>query len=183
MLFIDYSSAFNTILPSKLVLKLRYLGLCSAICRWIYGFLAGRPQTVRVNSNYSSTVILNTSSPQGCCLSPLLYSLFTYDCVANHPDNYIMKFAGNTTVIGLITDNEETAYRKNSFKSLGIHITDSLSPGPWIQGNQLRGHNRDYFFWSVSRKPVCPQQFSSTSTDQRLRVFSQAAFWFGNITV
>ncbi|KAI3376373.1 hypothetical protein L3Q82_016855 [Scortum barcoo] len=32
MLFIDYSSAFNTIVPSKLVTKLRDLGLNSALC-------------------------------------------------------------------------------------------------------------------------------------------------------
>ncbi|KAI3352418.1 hypothetical protein L3Q82_005377 [Scortum barcoo] len=35
MLFIDYSSAFNTIVPSKLVTKLRDLGLNSALCDWI----------------------------------------------------------------------------------------------------------------------------------------------------
>ena len=32
MLFIDYSSAFNTIVPSKLIIKLRALGLNSALC-------------------------------------------------------------------------------------------------------------------------------------------------------
>ncbi|KAI3363873.1 hypothetical protein L3Q82_001467 [Scortum barcoo] len=32
MLFIDYSSAFNTIVPSKLVTKLRDLGLNSSAC-------------------------------------------------------------------------------------------------------------------------------------------------------
>ncbi|KAI3367303.1 hypothetical protein L3Q82_008344 [Scortum barcoo] len=46
MLFIDYSSAFNTIVPSKLVTKLRDLGLNSALCDWILNFLTGRPQTV-----------------------------------------------------------------------------------------------------------------------------------------
>ncbi|KAI3372555.1 hypothetical protein L3Q82_023030 [Scortum barcoo] len=39
MLFIDYSSAFNTIVPSKLVTKLRDLGLNSALCDWILNFL------------------------------------------------------------------------------------------------------------------------------------------------
>jgi hypothetical protein len=35
MLFIDYSSAFNTIVPSKLVTKLRTLGLNTSLCNWI----------------------------------------------------------------------------------------------------------------------------------------------------
>jgi hypothetical protein len=45
-------------------------------------------------------------------LSPLLYSLFTHDCMARHESNTIIKFADDTTVVGLITDNDETAYRE-----------------------------------------------------------------------
>ena len=45
-------------------------------------------------------------------LSPLLYSLFTPDCMAKHDSNTIIKFAVDTTVVGLITDNDETAYRE-----------------------------------------------------------------------
>jgi hypothetical protein len=45
-------------------------------------------------------------------LSPLLYSLFTHDCMARHESNTIIKFADDTTVLGLITDNDETAYRE-----------------------------------------------------------------------
>ena len=46
----------------------------------------GRPQVVKVGNNTTS-LILNTGAPQGCMLSPLLYSLFTYDCVATHASN------------------------------------------------------------------------------------------------
>jgi hypothetical protein len=45
-------------------------------------------------------------------LSPLLYSLFTHDCVATHFSNSIIKFSDDTTVVGLITNNNETAYRE-----------------------------------------------------------------------
>ncbi|KAI3353974.1 hypothetical protein L3Q82_018464 [Scortum barcoo] len=52
-------------------------------------------------------------APPGLCvLSPLLYSLFTHDCVATHSSNTIVKFADDTTVIGLITGDDETAYRE-----------------------------------------------------------------------
>jgi hypothetical protein len=35
MLFIDYRSAFNTIVPSKLITKVRILGLNTSLCNWI----------------------------------------------------------------------------------------------------------------------------------------------------
>ena len=43
MLFIDYSSAFNTIMPSKLITKLRTLGLNTSLCNCILDFLSGHP--------------------------------------------------------------------------------------------------------------------------------------------
>ena len=42
MLFIDYSSVFNTIIPTKLITKLRTLGLNTCLCSWILEFLTGR---------------------------------------------------------------------------------------------------------------------------------------------
>ena len=56
MLFIDYSSVFNTIVPSKLT-KLRTLGLNTWLFNWILNFLKGRPQVVRVGNNTSATLI------------------------------------------------------------------------------------------------------------------------------
>ncbi|KAF7641414.1 hypothetical protein LDENG_00282120 [Lucifuga dentata] len=105
MLFVDYSSAFNTIIPDILINKLSALGLSSLTCRWIKDFLTNRPQIVRVGSHLSSTITLSTGSSQGCVLSPLLYSLYTYDCS-------IIKLADDTTVIGLISGGDESAYRQ-----------------------------------------------------------------------
>ncbi len=82
LLFIDYSSAFNTIVPIKLTNKLTGLGLNSSLCDWIQDFLTGRPQVVKVGQFTSNSITLNVGAPQGCVLSPLLYSLYTHDCVS-----------------------------------------------------------------------------------------------------
>ncbi|KAI4875469.1 hypothetical protein NFI96_005346 [Prochilodus magdalenae] len=70
MLFIDYSSAFNTIILAKLIPKLTDSGLNSHLCSWVLDFLTAR-----------------------------------------HTSNTLFKFADDTTILGLITDGDETAYR------------------------------------------------------------------------
>ncbi|KAL0159464.1 hypothetical protein M9458_043189, partial [Cirrhinus mrigala] len=111
MLFIDFSSTFNTIIPQQLTQKLVQLGLNTSLCNWLLDFLTGRPQAVRVGSNTSSTITLNTGAPQGCVLSPLLFTLLTHDCTPSHSSNLFIKFADDTTVVGLISKSDETDYR------------------------------------------------------------------------
>ncbi len=110
LLFIDYSSAFNTIVPTKLADKLTDLGLNTSLCDWIQDFLTARPQVVKVGQFTSNSITLNIGAPQGCVLSPLLYSLYTHDCVSSHSSTSIVKFADDTVVLGLINNNDEAAY-------------------------------------------------------------------------
>ena len=90
LLFIDYSSDFNTIVPNILVTKLKHLGLNTSLCSWVLSFLTDRPQAVKIGSSTSNTVTLNIGAPQGCVLSPLLYSLYTHDCKAKYKSNLRM---------------------------------------------------------------------------------------------
>ncbi len=69
-----------------------------------------RPQVVKVGQFTSNSITLNVGAPQGCVLSPLLYSLYTHDCVSSHSSTSTIKFADDTVVLGLISNNDETAY-------------------------------------------------------------------------
>ena len=42
----------------------------------------------------------------------MLYSLFTHDCLSCHVHTKILKFSDDTTVIGLITNSDESEYRE-----------------------------------------------------------------------
>ena len=57
-------------------------------------------------------------APQGCVHSPLLHG--------QHDSNTIIQFADDTTGVGLITDNDETAYREE-VRDLAV----------WCQHNNL----------------------------------------------
>ena len=102
ILFVDFSSAFNTIIPVKLFDKLVSLNVHPAICHWTLIYLLHRPQSVKVNNSLSKPVILNTGAPQGCVLSPFLFTLFTNDCVSGNQSVRVVKLSDGTSVIGCV---------------------------------------------------------------------------------
>lgn len=104
--FIDFSSAFNTIQPHLMIQKLKLLGVNSNIILWVYDFLTNRSQHVKVNEALSSSMAINTGAPQGCVISPVLFILYTNDCVTSTPGCSIFKYADDTVILGEITDNE-----------------------------------------------------------------------------
>ena len=67
-------------------------------------------------------------------LSPLLYSLLTHDCMVRYESNTIIKFADDTTVVGLITNNDEASYREEvgdlagwgQNKNLSLNVTKTI---------------------------------------------------------
>lgn len=108
MLFIHDSSAFNTVIPAKLITELNAFGPDTHLCNWILDFLTSILQEVKIGN---SMLTLNTGTPQGCVLSPLLYSLFTHDSVAKHCSNTILKFPDDTPTLGLTANGDKTVYR------------------------------------------------------------------------
>ncbi len=56
ILFVDFSSAFNTIIPDTLQNKLTQLSVPTSICQWITSFLIDRQQLVRLGKFSSAPV-------------------------------------------------------------------------------------------------------------------------------
>ncbi len=110
--FVDFSSAFNTHHPDTLQNKLTQLSVPTSICQWITSFLTDTQQVVRLGKFSSSTRMISTGAPQGCVLSPLLFSLYTNDCTSKDLSVKLLKFADDTTLIGLIQNGDKSAYRQ-----------------------------------------------------------------------
>ncbi|KAK3567676.1 hypothetical protein QTP86_020607, partial [Hemibagrus guttatus] len=99
-------------IPTLLQTKLTQLFVPSSICQWITSFLTDRHQLVKLGKFTSYSRTTSTGAPQGCVLSPLLFSLYTNDCTSTDPSVKLLKFTEDTTVIGLIQDGDESAYRQ-----------------------------------------------------------------------
>jgi hypothetical protein len=70
----DFSSAFNTILPQILWLDIKKLNRMEVnpfVIKWYFAFLTGRQQQVRVNSTLSRVKDINMGAPQGGVSSPI----------------------------------------------------------------------------------------------------------------
>jgi hypothetical protein len=104
LLFIDFSSAFNTLQPHILANKLTsYFHLDDQLIRWIMDFLTDRSQRVRVNNTFSDLRHTSTGSPQDCVLSPLLFILYTDDCRSTQPQCHLVKYADDTVLLSLLS--------------------------------------------------------------------------------
>ncbi|KAK3548467.1 hypothetical protein QTP70_013169 [Hemibagrus guttatus] len=126
ILFVDFSSAFNTIIPALLRDKLFQLNVPDSMCSWIRDFLTDRRQFVRLGTHVSDLQHISTGSPQGCVLSPLLFSLYTNGCTSGHQSVKLLKFADDTTLIGLISDGNESAYRGEMNRLVSWCSTNNL---------------------------------------------------------
>ncbi|KAK3552114.1 hypothetical protein QTP86_000780, partial [Hemibagrus guttatus] len=105
MLLIDFSSAFNTIIHQHLIEKLSLLGLKPPL-QLDPGLPDWETQSVWIGNSISSTTTLSTEAPQGCVLSPLLFTLL------NHHIIQIINFADDMPVVGFINKNDGSAYRE-----------------------------------------------------------------------
>ena len=151
LLFVDYSSAFNTILPCRLLSNMSDLGVQHNICLWIRDFLTDQPQSVRMGPHLSSTLTLGIGAPQGCVLGPFLYSLYTHDLISSHNTNNIVRFADDMTVVGLMSlpteadrvvhsEPSHTQHQKNQKRSLWTSGRNRMSIHHWTSvGRGWRG--------------------------------------------
>ncbi len=169
ILFVDFSSAFNTIIPNRLLPKLTQLSVPTSVCQWINSFLTDRQQLVRLGKFSSSTRTISTGAPQGCVLCPLLFSLYTNDCTSKDPSVKLLKFADDTTV--------------ESFRFLGTTISQDLKWDNHIDSIVKKAQQRLYFLRQL-RKFNLPQellkQFYSTIIESVL--CTSITVWFNSAT-
>ena len=78
-LFLDAEAAFDQAWHDAIRYKLHKLNLPQRLVRLISSFLTDRKLKVKVGKEYSNEVKMKAGTPQGSCLSPLLYIILVND--------------------------------------------------------------------------------------------------------
>ena len=124
--FIDFSSAFNTIDSTLMIERLKDKNIHSNITAWISSFLTQRTQTVISCGDVSTPAITSVGSPQGCVLSPILFSLYV-ETMATTLNNFsILKYADDTIILEYINRGENS--------NLQVQVNNIVS---WCDENHL----------------------------------------------
>ena len=91
VIYFDFSHAFDSVVHSKLLIKLKSFGLDGLLLAWIGAFLAGRSQSVVVEHMFSNWVKVISGVPQGSVLGPILFLLYIDDVTLICPGSVTSK--------------------------------------------------------------------------------------------
>jgi hypothetical protein len=79
MTALDFSQAFDSVSFDLLIAKLHFYNFDETAIRWFSSYLTGRSQRTKVNGQLSAILPRSVGVPQGSCLGPILFLLYTAD--------------------------------------------------------------------------------------------------------
>lgn len=116
MVLLDIKAAFDSVWHDALIHKMLTIGMDMSIIKIIRSFLSSRSFKVYIGNNASKIYNISAGCPQGSCLSPILYNIFTYDFPVLEGCNSSI-FADDTAILSTdilsedIINNMETSVK------------------------------------------------------------------------
>jgi hypothetical protein len=85
--------------PTILSEKLSNSTLHPNLINWVSSFLSNRKQVVKTCSGLSQPTYSSIGSPQGCVISPILFTIYTDDLRSSRDNITLIKYADDTIVL------------------------------------------------------------------------------------
>ena len=116
VILFDIKAAFDSVWHDGLIYKLKDLRLPNYLVDYLIAFLDNRTASIELESVLSQSFNLNSGTPQGSPLSPLLYIIYTHDSMNGIPDH---------TEHGLFADDTALWSSSNTTSNLKSRLQQS----------------------------------------------------------
>ena len=109
VIYFDFSRAFDAVVHSKLLTKVKSFGFGGKLLEWIGSFLRHRSQRVVVEKMFSNWVKVVSGVPQGSVLGPILFLLYIDDVTLIYPGRVTFKlFADDLKVYNSVESSADS---------------------------------------------------------------------------
>ena len=169
--FLDLSKVFDTLDHSILLQKLERYGIRGIPLLWFKNYLTSRSLRAKVNTNNSQThsqsYPIEYGTPQGSCLGPLLFLIFTNDLHLNINYCKCILFADDTTIY----------YSHNNPRYLEWCIQEDLKGlQDWFAANKLTLNLNKSVSMLFNKKKKKTAKIEITIDKQTLPVVTETKF-------
>jgi ribonuclease HI len=153
--FFDVSKAYDSVWHTKLLSKLKDIGVSGIMYKYIVNFLCERSICTRVGNTYSSFRKIDMGIPQGSIISPLLFSILLHDLPKSLAENtHVVQYADDIAIW------IKTSIKKRSGKRIINHVQnlyqkelDKIANYMYQNGMELSGEKTCLMFFNNGQKP------------------------------
>ena len=124
----DLSKAFDCIPHDLLIAKLHTYGFNKNVFIYLYSYLKGRRQSVKLNNMYSQFLTILAGVPQSSILGPILFNIFIKDLYYFIYTACLHRFADDHTISAVSKTLDNFKY---------ILCTESNVAIDWCKNNSL----------------------------------------------
>ena len=128
IIFMDLSKAFDCIPHDLLIAKLEAYGLSQDALAFIYSYLKGRKQSVRISSIMSIFLEILSGVPQGSILGAILFNTFIND---------LFLFIKNASLHNYADDNSLETFARELDELVELLSNEANTAVEWLEENNM----------------------------------------------
>ena len=117
IIYLDFQKAFDKVPHTRLLIKLKSLGIQGKVLKWIENWLSNRKQRVVINGKASSWTNVTSGVPQGSVLGPVLFLVYIDDIDVG-VTGIISKFADDTKIANSVVSQVQKNEMQNNLDKL-----------------------------------------------------------------